>query len=761
MQAAANILGTSFGGFELAFSIVVISLFIVLLILGGLLGQIIKVRRFYSRYIAYVWHPEESIHRYDEMDDPVLKRIHQCLRLKPAMRVKGEYKPMDVAMEEPARTERMLKRAEWLGMKHCCKNIVCGVCCVLPGLFRTSSVKKGGVKTATAKAAVAAKPSNLFDLPDDLPDGAAAGGGGIVSRLRKLYNQLGESIDSLLFTDKGEKYMHAVAASKIQARFRGNKARFFVDDLLMYSMEIEEDMMERRERGEPTQATGARSQAMEELKALYFPPPALPPLDHEEAMEAGATFEELSVWFIPGSGNSLRGVLWHLLNTSMQMVMTLAISLFAVLGEEAVWARRGSLILMIAIQLTMAWWAIYGDPIDILTSYVDCLVSTLEFIATSLFLTLDYIQETTDAATLGTMGSIAGNVLLISAFVPTILSVYDSLYLPISEAFAKRMEEGSSCRGACCDIFVGCLITIPQLFGMSADMLQAVAEEGQSAAKEEERQVTRKRGGHRDRKAMSTDAIALSELHNHRESLNNRDSLEWEQRDSDACERAEEDSGETLAGKVDDQRTIVSYDAASSMPSSRTELPDGSGGGELACSASLATASGGAAGDSTMTSPQCSVMSRDDGSPQLSPQQSPQLSPPSKRVDSPSSPKTPALPLHALGRDMSALMSEATRDTPHVSTCRSHQSSSARRAALLAKKQELLSRKESSGSPFSSVTSPDQPVRGRTILMSPRLDALPPPPDALPPPEAAGVAQAPSVLGGLKMHSQHDTSLDA
>ena len=37
------------------------------------------------------------------------------------------------------------------------------------------------------------------------------------------------------------------------------------------------------------------------------------------------------------------------------------------------------------------------------------------------------------------------------------------------------------------------------------------------------------------RKAMSTDAIALSELHNHRESLNNRDSLEWEQRDSDAC----------------------------------------------------------------------------------------------------------------------------------------------------------------------------------------------------------------------------------
>ena len=156
MQAAANILGTSFGGFELALTIVGIALFIVLLILGGLVAQIIKVRRFYSRYIAYVWHPEESIHRYDEMDDPVLKRIHQCLRLKPAMRVKGEYKPMDVAMEEPARTERMLKRAEWLGMKHCCKDIVCGICCVLPGLLRTSSAKKGGAKTAAANEPVAA-----------------------------------------------------------------------------------------------------------------------------------------------------------------------------------------------------------------------------------------------------------------------------------------------------------------------------------------------------------------------------------------------------------------------------------------------------------------------------------------------------------------------------------------------------------------------------------------------------------------------------
>ena len=73
-----------------------------------------------------------------------------------------------------------------------------------------------------------------------------------------------------------------------------------------------------------------------------------------------------------------------------------------------------------------------------------------------------------------------------------------------------------------------------------------------------------------------------------------------------------------------------------------------------------------------------------------------------------------------------------------------------------AKKQELLSRMERSGSPtpLSPVTSPDQPVRSRTILMSPRLDALPMP-------EAADVAQATTPLGELRIRSQHDTSLDA
>jgi hypothetical protein len=76
-----------------------------------------------------------------------------------------------------------------------------------------------------------------------------------------------------------------------------------------------------------------------------------------------------------------------------------------------------------------------------------------------------------------------------------------------------------------------------------------------------------------------------------------------------------------------------------------------------------------------------------------------------------------------------------------------------------AKKQELLSRMETERLPtlacvVCAVTSPDQPVRSRTILMSPRLDALPMP-------EAADVAQATTPLGELRIRSQHDTSLDA
>ena len=118
VQASSDILGTSAAGFELATSILVAATAGVGFVLLGLLLQVARVIKFYRAHGKAIWKPsEETMSNYADMDDPLFRAIWKCLRLKPSPRMKGTWEQPEEVMQEPGRTERALKRAEWFGVK--------------------------------------------------------------------------------------------------------------------------------------------------------------------------------------------------------------------------------------------------------------------------------------------------------------------------------------------------------------------------------------------------------------------------------------------------------------------------------------------------------------------------------------------------------------------------------------------------------------------------------------------------------------------
>jgi len=481
-----------------------------------------------------VWQPAERIYKYDQMDDAVLRFIYRVCRKKPMLRVQGEYAPLDVAMEEPARTERMLARAEWLGMKRYIVALCCWPCAIVKERAKPRQrhdrrkEADGEHEPSSTKDLMALPPS--MPLPTTLGKEQGEIGGmekpgrrlALTRRWRASRCGFLERLANRWLGQRGEVPLKTKqkCAAAIQARYRGNQARLFVEDLRMYAQEIQEAEEERRERGEESSGDisfwKALDRAKKELAPAYFREWRPPPLDEEEAEDAGAMYEELSVWFEAGRGDTWRGTFWQLGATLLQILMTLAISLFAVVGETYTWARRGSLILMIALQGTMAWWAAYGDGIDLLTNIVNTLVSVLELLATSLLLIMDYTREAASEEALTTMGTISGNVLMASAFVPTILSVYDSMFLPIAESLQARMAEGKGCCGAVGDVIKTSILAIPALMGL--DLADKMVNEANSSVDQESRQTTRRR--HRDRYSKresraQTAPIDVKDLHSY------------------------------------------------------------------------------------------------------------------------------------------------------------------------------------------------------------------------------------------------------
>ena len=132
MEAAANVLGTAVAEYELAIGLIGAAVVIVSLVFLSLAQQAMHVHAFARRRAKSVWQASESIESYDEMDDPILRLVYRsmcclprCLRLQPVKRMKGEWSPPDGAVEEPGRTERALKRAEWFGIKCSLSSLVC------------------------------------------------------------------------------------------------------------------------------------------------------------------------------------------------------------------------------------------------------------------------------------------------------------------------------------------------------------------------------------------------------------------------------------------------------------------------------------------------------------------------------------------------------------------------------------------------------------------------------------------------------------
>ena len=220
--------------------------------------------------------------------------------------------------------------------------------------------------------------------------------------------------------------------------------------------------------------------------------------------EAAAEYEELSVWLEQSSGSSVRGTFWVLIITMLQLVMALSIALYAVLGEQYVWAARSTLIIMVVVQVLMTVVNWFGEPLDRLLGLLGGLVSLLEATATGLLLASSYLQETVDEATLTTLGATSVNLLMASVFAPIGLSVYDNVLLPVAEAIQARMASGESCGGAMCGILLQVMLLPVAILGAvtgfqlkASDVAQSVVDEltnevGNSAVARAHREATRR-----------------------------------------------------------------------------------------------------------------------------------------------------------------------------------------------------------------------------------------------------------------------------
>jgi hypothetical protein len=193
---------------------------------------------------------------------------------------------------------------------------------------------------------------------------------------------------------------------------------------------------------------------------------------------------QLSVWLEHGCGGSMRGALWTLGLTILQVLLTFCISMYVVLRTEYEWAKRISLTAMLIMQLLMAAWALLADPADHLEGIISCLVSLVEASATSILLAAAYLQDTAHKSSLKTMGLVSTGLLTVTVFAPICLLMYDSILLPTASAYQERKRNGQSAPGAVFGIALQLIflpiVFIANLFGLGfrgIDVLEAAVGE--------------------------------------------------------------------------------------------------------------------------------------------------------------------------------------------------------------------------------------------------------------------------------------------
>ena len=128
----------------------------------------------------------------------------------------------------------------------------------------------------------------------------------------------------------------------------------------------------------------------------------------------------------------------------LQMTMTFVISVFSVLKSKNEHYKKLTFCIVLSLQLSMALWHIYGGPLDRLKAIFNCIVSIIEFVATSLIFASVLLTERGYEGAAEALGTISPQLMMAAIFVPLLLEVYDSLVMPIFRTIKDGKANGAS-----------------------------------------------------------------------------------------------------------------------------------------------------------------------------------------------------------------------------------------------------------------------------------------------------------------------------
>jgi hypothetical protein len=165
-----------------------------------------------------------------------------------------------------------------------------------------------------------------------------------------------------------------------------------------------------------------------------------PDAAHRALSQAGRKREERASWLGDGTG-TLKYKMGLVL---MQVLLTILISMFKVVKKNDPDAKNMCFACVLAIQLSMASWHLCGQPNDRLKGLVACLVSLLEFVATSLLFASSLANQNGLHEMAEEIGKMAPEIMKYAMFVPLAAESYDALFLPIRKIIKDGKSNGAS-----------------------------------------------------------------------------------------------------------------------------------------------------------------------------------------------------------------------------------------------------------------------------------------------------------------------------
>ena len=124
--------------------------------------------------------------------------------------------------------------------------------------------------------------------------------------------------------------------------------------------------------------------------------------------------------------------------------MTACIGLTIVMKNTNKTTKNAAFGVVMALQLSMAGWAVSGAVNDRLKAIVTCLVSLLEFAATALVFTGGLLTANGMTETGKTVGKQAPQLMLAAVIVPLAVELYDAVAMPIYKQIKQGKANGQS-----------------------------------------------------------------------------------------------------------------------------------------------------------------------------------------------------------------------------------------------------------------------------------------------------------------------------